>query len=225
MLTALQAFVRQSALRHAPSIATLLDVLAPRECAACGVPLTTGEAFCGACGRPRSVAPGEVAGVPLWVAGAYEPPLSLAIGRFKFERHAELAPRLAALLASSLSALALAPGDVFVPVPLHPRRLVERGFDQAALLAAALARATRTRFAPRLLERARATEQQARLGRDERSANVGGAFRPRARAPAGRVVLVDDVVTTGATIGACIAALEGAGCKMAGAVALARAGS
>jgi ComF family protein len=124
-----------------------------------------------------------------------------------------------------LHELALAKHDYCVPVPLHATRLVERGYNQAALLARRLAAHTGMRCVPRLLERTRVTDQQARLGRDERGANMRDAFRVRARPPAGRVLLVDDVVTTGATLAACIEALCVAGCEVAGAVALARAGS
>ena len=206
-------------------LSTLLDVLAPRECAACGLALEASGAFCGACGVVRAVGPHEIAGVPLLAAGAYEPPLSLAIGRFKFERHSELAATLGALLAEPVARLALAPEDVCAGVPLHPRRLAERGFDQAALLAGALARTAGARFAPRLLERERATDQQARLGRGERAANVRGAFRMRDRPPRGRVVLVDDVVTTGATLEACIEVLRASGTEVSAVVVLARTGA
>src|SRR5262249_46557655 len=141
--------------------------------------------------------------------------------RFKFEGHAELAPELARLLGARLAHLAL--GRVaFVPVPLHRARLVERGYNQSALLAQCLARTLGGRAEPRALERTRATEQQAQLDRLARGANVRGAFRVRASAPAEPVVLVDDVVTTGATACACVDALRKAGSEVVLVAALAR---
>jgi ComF family protein len=156
-------------------------------------------------------------------AGSYARPLDAAIRRFKFERHPELARPLASLLATSVAALGVQPGDAWVPVPLHRARLVERGFNQSALVARCLARSTRSRFAARVLERHRDTEQQARLGRDARNENALGAFAVRRRPTVGRVVLVDDVVTTGATASACLAALREEGIEVIAVVALAQA--
>lgn len=198
-----------------------IDLLSPRECAACGRP-ERGSTFCRVCGGVRAVALGSLAGAPLLVAGSYEPPLSLAIGRFKFQSHSELARPLAALLAGARGSLALSPTDACVPVPLHASRLVERGYNQAALLARAFARSEQMKFMPRLLLRKRATGQQARLGRDARAENVRDAFALRAPPPP-RVVLVDDVVTTGATLAACIEVLRTAGSEVVAAIALARA--
>jgi ComF family protein len=211
-------------LRFATLLDLLFELLAPSRCAACGENPPVARTFCAACGAPTAPAPAELEGVPLVVAGPYEPPLSLAIGRLKFEGHSELAPPLASLLAPAARGLALAGASLCVPVPLHPKRLVERGYDQAALLARALARAARLPCAPRLLARVRATEQQARLGREERADNVRGAFRVVSHLSAARVVLVDDVVTTGRTVSACVAALRDSGHEIAGVLALARAG-
>jgi len=186
--------------------------------------------FCPACARlfdapaPGPGAPSaQVDGLPLIVAGPYEPPLSTAIGRFKFQGRADLAAQLVSLLSPRVSPLDLAPTDAWVPVPLHRERLVERGYNQAALVARRLARETGASFAPRVLERRRATEQQALLGRGARMANVQGAFVVTRPWTGGRVVLVDDVVTTGATLAACVSALRARGAEVVGAVALARA--
>jgi ComF family protein len=167
--------------------------------------------------------PSSFDGVPLLVAGTYAPPLAPAIRRFKFEGHAELAPELASLLAGPLRHVGIGPGVSFVPVPLHRARLVERGFNQSALLASALARTSGGRFVPRALERRRATSQQARLGRLEREANVQAAFVARKRGEGRQAVLVDDVVTTGATALACLRTLRQAGFEVSAVVALARA--
>jgi ComF family protein len=167
--------------------------------------------------------PGTLDGVPLIVAGTYAAPLAPAIRRLKFEGHAELARPLALLLVPRLAALGIGHDASFVPVPLHPARLAERGFNQAALLASALATASGGHFAPRALGRSRRTDQQARLGRRERGANVDDAFVARPGFVPRRAVLVDDVVTTGATALACLKTLQLAGAKPLAVVALARA--
>jgi ComF family protein len=102
--------------------------------------------------------------------------------------------------------------DVVVPVPLHPSRLAQRGFNQAAVLARALAR-PHERIAVDALQRDVTTASQATLGRIERQRNVHDAFtaRPGLCLTGRSVLLVDDVVTTGATVRACCAALLAAG--------------
>jgi ComF family protein len=192
--------------------------------------------FCASCGSLVPVDAGEVAGLPLVVVGRYAPPLSTAIGRFKYEGRADLAPRLAALLEEPLAQrlLTSVAGATLVPVPLHPRRLAERGYNQAALLASALANRYELASSPRLLARRRETERQVGKNRNERLANALDAFEVRATgagtgrlngasAERCRAILVDDVVTTGATVRACAQALRRAGIEPAGVVALARA--
>jgi ComF family protein len=198
-------------------------LLFPRECAACPSPAGSASAFCRACGEPIAYPDDLLGGVPLASAGRYAPPLSIAIARLKFEERSDLVGPLAGLLVPALRPLALTAGDAFVPVPLHRARLVERGYNQAALLARALARATGASFAPRVLERTRRTEQQALLGREARRDNVSDAFVVRRRWTGGRVVLVDDVVTTGATALACIEALRAQDAEPIFVLALARA--
>lgn len=200
----------------------LLGLIAPSACPACreGEP---NPLFCSVCGLPAPPRARSVDGVPVLAAGDYAPPLSEAIRRFKFEGRPELARPLATLLAPKLGELALVPNDGWVPVPLHRARLVERGYNQAALLARALSTQSGTTFAPLVLERRRETEQQARLGRAARSENALGAFAVRRPFSGGRVVLVDDVVTTGATARACLAALREAGIDVIAVVALAQA--
>jgi ComF family protein len=198
-------------------------LLFPRECAACPAPARSASAFCRACGEPIAYPDDELGGVPLATAGRYAPPLSTAIARLKFEERSDLVAPLAALLVPALGPLELTAGDAFVPVPLHRTRLVERGYNQSALLAQALARATGASFAPRVLERTRRTEQQALLGREARCHNVSDAFVVRSPWTRGRVALVDDVVTTGATALACIDALRADGAEPIVVLALARA--
>jgi ComF family protein len=120
--------------------------------------------------------------------------------------------------------------QVIVPVPVHAERERRRGYDQAALIAEVAGERLGLPVV-RAVERQRATVAQFELGRDERAANVAGAFgvgasasgRANARAIAGRwILLVDDVVTTGATLAACAFALERAGARAVSAIAVAR---
>jgi ComF family protein len=117
----------------------------------------------------------------------------------------------AALRDPSLRGL-VTPGAVLVPVPLHPRRQRERGFNQSELLAREIARRT-VPVAPGALVRRQDTRPQTGLSAAARRANVKGAFavRQRARVAGRPVVLVDDVFTTGATAQACARALREAG--------------
>ncbi len=210
-------------------VESFLGILAPNSCSACGEPLGRAgfaeapAVFCDRCGAPRAALPLEIDGLPVFVAGDYAPPLSTAIKRFKFEARPELARPLSSLLAESVAELGLGRRDVWVPVPLHRARLIERGYNQAALLARALAGRTRASIAPLLLERSRDTSQQARLGRSAREDNTLGAFRLRRPFSGERVVLVDDVVTTGATVRACLAALQAEKIAVRAVVALAHA--
>ena len=110
-----------------------------------------------------------------------------------------------------------------MPVPLHPRRLRERGFNPAALLARCVAHERGGRFDAGLLERVRDTPSQTGLDRRARRANVRGAFRVRAGArPASVVWLVDDVVTTGSTLAEAARTLRRAGVREVVAICIAR---
>ena len=111
--------------------------------------------------------------------------------------------------------------ELVVPVPLYPRRLRERGFNPAALLARSLSRAWGVPWNPVALRRLRDTPSQTRLDRGARQANVRDAFRARGRQPA-HVCLLDDVVTTGATLEAAARALHAAGSTRVTALCAAR---
>jgi ComF family protein len=122
------------------------------------------------------------------------------------------------------SRIVLPPGAVLVAVPLGRGRRLGRGYDQAALLASALARATGARRLRSALRRVRETPAQVGRSRAARTCNVSGAFTATPSAVAGLdLVLVDDVVTTGATADAAAAALKKAGARSVTVVALARA--
>ena len=104
--------------------------------------------------------------------------------------------------------------DALVPVPLHPTRLRERGYNQSLCIAQGLASALDIPLIPNLVRRSRATQQQAKLDGEGRTDNVRGAFEPGGRAPPeSRIGLVDDVSTTGATIAACSQALKEGGAR------------
>ena len=137
------------------------------------------------------------------------------IGRFKFEGAVDLARPLAERLTAAVRAAGIDRPDCVVPVPLSHSRLAERGFNQAWELARRVARALRVPSLPNALLRAIDTPHQAGLERRARLSNLHGAFTaaaPHRHKLAGRhVALVDDVMTTGATVAAAAAALRRAG--------------
>jgi len=160
------------------------------------------------------------------------PPLSIrtasiadALRRLKFDDRPDLAAPLASTFAPLLPLLLAHKPQVVVPVPLHPARLVERGYNQAALLARALARWIDTPLAPLALRRSLRTSRQTDLAREARAANVANAFvvHPPSLIYGRSVVLVDDVETTGATLDACRRALEAAGARLVVSAVVARA--
>ncbi|MFZ5891730.1 MAG: ComF family protein [Myxococcota bacterium] len=205
----------------------MLDVLtplrwlvAPARCVGCNE--ISRAPFCAECepNAPQPIAD-EIEGRPLLAAGIYAGPLAAGIRRFKYVPQPDLAARLAALLTAPAERMRLPKSTLWVPVPLHYARLVERGFNQSALLARALARTTGTRFEANLLKRTRETTQQAQLERAERLLNTQDAFEVRGRTDA-EVVLIDDVVTSGATVTSCIFALAQKGVKVRAVFTLAR---
>jgi ComF family protein len=140
----------------------------------------------------------------------------------KYEGLTSLAEPMARLMAPRIDPASL---EVVVPVPLHPSRERSRGYNQAAELARHFAAVASIRCEPRALRRVRNTEPLAKtMHREERRAIVAGAFAARAERVDGlRVLLVDDVVTTGATLDACAAALLDAGAASVRCVTWARA--
>lgn len=215
----------------------LADVLMPPLCLACHDPLGAHDALCPECWRRIDfIAPPlcDRLGIPLpystgevmiSAAAAADPPdydRARAVARFdgvmrdlihglKFaDRHD--ARRLFVRWLATAGAELIASADVIVPVPLARLRLMRRKFNQAAILAQGLAVERGIKFAPLALVRTRATRSQVGLTRAQRRDNVSGAFAVPAReahAIAGRnVLLIDDVITTGATAGACARALK-----------------
>ncbi|RJQ08947.1 MAG: ComF family protein [Bacillota bacterium] len=231
----------------------LMDVLLPEGgCAICGGSLPSGDPppfgpsslawepeVCPRCldevftQRPRpSPLSAEVAvhldGVV--TAGSYAGALQSAVLRLKAAPDLRLARFLGRLLAESLQAPGLPAGwGGIVPVPLHRSRLLERGFNQAALLAAELGGALGSPVLSDLCERVRATPLQSGCTREERARNVANCFRLRRVGLLGTrpltFVIVDDVVTTGATAGELARVLKAGGAEVVWCAAVARAGS
>lgn len=157
--------------------------------------------------------------------GSYDGRLREAVLSLKFRRRRNLARTLGRLVAAA--ARESWPDTVFdavAGVPLHPGRRRDRGFDQAALLARHAARALGTRDASRLLRRSRETASQVGLTKTGRQENVKGAFVVRLADPMVTVLVVDDIMTTGATASAAARALKNAGVKNVYAAVVARAG-
>jgi len=185
--------------------------LAP-ACASCDAAVAPMVAFCPACSA--SVQRIRARSRRRAVAAVYAGAVARAIARLKGEGRTEIARPLGHLLWEALAPRAQELGPVVaVPVPLHPSRLAERGFNQSALLAGRVAQRLGAPLWPSALVRTRGTDPQATLPRAARLANVLDAFV--ARQPehvCGRsVLLVDDVWTTGATLEACERALFAAG--------------
>ena len=134
------------------------------------------------------------------------------IHRYKYQQALWFEPFLADLLVRQAGPdLAREGWDVIVPVPLHSSKRRERGFNQAERLAQRLSEATRIPINTNLLRRVQPTQTQTRLSREQRAANVRHAFRPRSKLKlegSPRAVVVDDVLTTGATTSACAGVLR-----------------
>jgi ComF family protein len=147
-----------------------------------------------------------------------------AIHQLKYQGRTDLASSLAGLMVTAWGEKPFSV-DCVIPVPLHPRRLRERGYNQATLIAEEFARRVGLSVLPDALVRERVTESQTRLSAFERRRNVDGAFRAHGSQMRGRsVLLLDDVCTTGSTLQACADALRAAGASHVYAMAVARAG-
>ena len=173
-------------------------------CRQCGLALTGPGTHCGQC---------QFSPPPYTVTQAafrYAFPVDRLLPRFKF--HGDLA---AGAVLATLMQWSLDPAerpDALIPVPLHVSRLRQRGYDQALELAKALSRECRLPLCRGRLVRLRATQAQTELGADDRQRNVSDAFGLRDGASLPRhVALIDDVMTTGATVGECARTLRAAG--------------
>ena len=178
-------------------------------CARCAQPLQdpAGSLICGACaGSAGNI--GQRAGRgdidSTLAALAYDFPVGYLIAGLKYRRREYLARVLGELLAIRLFEAAadgqLLMPDVLVPVPLHTWREFRRGYNQAALLARAVGRELHLPVSTGLVRRVRNTPPQTGLSRSRRQRNLRGAFRARRLVDAPRIALIDDVLTTGATV-------------------------
>jgi ComF family protein len=193
---------------------TAIERITPPVCEVCGDPfdpLARGAPRCRDCrGRRRAYSAART-------AAYYTGPLVEAIRRFKYDCQMVLWRPLGGLMVEALangSAAALDPDtiDVVCPVPLHPSRLRERGFNQSVLLGEVVAEAINHPL-KQLLDRTRPTRPQVDLPAESRAANVRDAFAPRLEEVVARqrVLLIDDLFTTGATLSECARALRSAG--------------
>src|SRR5207249_2750400 len=142
-------------------------------------------------------------------AGVYDGTLREAIHRVKFDGQTALARSLGRWLARSLPGEA-SEADLVTPVPLHPRKIRERGFNQSEFLSAAVASAASLPHRARLLSKTTPTHSQTGLGRRERRRNLRGTFSLGAGVPVAgrRILLVDDIYTTGCTVEECARVLR-----------------
>jgi len=199
-----------------------IDFIAGPVCAACGLPFEIPmepTALCGACmAQPPDFDRARA-------AMRYGEVSRRLILRFKHGDKLESVPSFGRWLARAGAELA-GEADLIAPVPLHRWRLFRRRYNQAAMLGLALGRVAGVPVVADLLQRRRATPSQGGLGPRERRLNVRGAFalRPayRERIAGRRVLLVDDVLTTGATVGACARTLKRAGARAVDVITLAR---
>ena len=214
-----------------------LDLALPARCVGCR---REGPPLCNACVPALDARLDLPAGVPMGLPSDIPAPLlqlewcapfsgsvRRALHELKYAGERRLGEPLGRAVARRWARVGVG-GDVVVPVPIHADRARRRGYDQAILIATAAASALRLPMAP-ILERTRSTIAQFDLDRDARSGNVLGAFRLRPGRPAtsrpldGRwVLLVDDVVTTGATLAACAEPLVEAGALGVSAITVAR---
>ncbi len=210
-----------------------VDLLFPKRCVGCGdegsflcqrcseeLPMLE-PPYCFLCARPERLVLGlcsRCRGRLLEMDGIRSPyrmegVVREAVHALKYQSVRAFAPTLGGLLADYVSRNPM-PVDVLVPVPLHPRRERSRGYNQSALMAQAMGEAFDVPVEADALRRLRQTPPQARSvgGGDERRSNVSGAFEAEATLVQGRrIVVIDDVCTTGATLEACAIALRSAG--------------
>ncbi|MDF1500334.1 MAG: ComF family protein [Anaerolineales bacterium] len=204
-----------------------LDFIFPPRCAGCGQPgavwcsdcdrrlVRAGVAGCVRCGFPRVVSwrclACELGRIRVRSFARYQPPLKQAILRLKYHPDQALADRMAAWLSTLIDSQS-DPADLIVPVPLGDVRRKERGYNQVELIASALARDLNIPVEAQSLARVRETRSQVGLDPEERFGNIQQAFRADTRFVENRnILLLDDLLTSGATLLGCARALFNAG--------------
>ncbi|HXG53231.1 MAG TPA: ComF family protein [candidate division Zixibacteria bacterium] len=205
-----------------------IRLIQPPLCTICGRPFpdaSGGDHRCGAClARPPRFSRARA-----WACYPREEtdraPLREVLHRFKYGRKIALGKPLGRLMALGCAGfLAQYASDLIVPVPLHPRRLRWRGFNQSVVLARQVSRVYAVPLDPFALRRVKETPPQTQLSEEERRRNVRGAFAVRegAELEGRRVLLIDDVYTSGATVNECARALLRAGAEEVCVLTLAR---
>jgi ComF family protein len=235
--------------RHGLRLA--LDLALPPLCPSCREPLGDGVGLCAACwsklsfieppycarlGIPFLYDPGPgllsmeaIANPPAYdrarAAVRYDDIARALVVSYKYSDRMDLAPLMGRWMTRAGAEL-LADADALIPVPLHWRRLWARRFNQSAALAAVIANESDVSVLHRSLKRVRATPQQVGLSKAERADNVQGAFRvppeEKVNVAGRRLVLIDDVLTSGATVDTCARALLRAGAAHVDALVFAR---
>lgn len=170
----------------------------PARCLCCAIPLSEHDQICGTC---LSDPP---AFEQTWVACDYAAPLDQLVLSLKFGHQLSIAPALAQRLAAATNRLDQPLPELLIPVPLSPARLAQRGFNQSLEIARPLARQLQLPLYPQLLQRVRDTTAQSLLPPDQRRRNILHAFAPdeeyEDKIRGRHVGVVDDVMTTGATL-------------------------
>lgn len=210
----------------------LLEIFFPTraKCLGCGCDEGSDEPFlCAAC--RDLMTPSDVrAAHPEWKAHGlecalfvyyYGKPVKGLIGAFKFNGVWMLGDMMAEDMSKLLQKRCAGEYDLIVPVPLHPSRYYRRGYNQAEILAEKIAKRVGCEMRTDVLHRVRKTQQQSKLKREKRSANTKAAFRADSDLTGRRILVVDDVVTTGSTLCSCAEALRAAGAAEVRAIALA----
>lgn len=177
-------------------------------CARCALPVASpAVTLCGTCQKKP---PAFDAAIALY---RYEPPVDLLLQQLKFHGRLAHARLLGHLLAAHLSARSSAQPEVVVPVPLHPRRIRDRGFNQALELSRHVGRRLRIPVNATCVRRVRHTDPQMELPAKSRRKNIRGAFEIEAGFKARHVAILDDVITTGATVDELARTLRRAGAE------------
>ncbi len=219
-----------------------LDLIFPMSCAGCGKEgkhlcqncvfglSALKKPYCGLCASPGQSSPcrwcreRRPAFEGILAPFVFQGAIKEAVHVFKYRGVKAAAPELGRLLADYLKLHPLA-GDVIIPVPLHSRRLRERGYNQSALLAKELGKLTGIGVESGLLTRTKdALPQVHTASRNQRRDNVEGSFSCGGQFSGKTVILVDDVATTGSTLSACAAALKDSGAESVWGLVLAREG-